>query len=259
MSISRFVRRVIPDGLRRAVQRAAYLPAVRALRAWMYRGDSRYCPVCETMLGRFAPFGVPRREEAECPRCGALERDRLLWAFLRQRPELFEGAPRMLHLAPEPALERRFRSVVGQGYVSGDISNPRAMARIDVTDIPYPDGAFDIVYCSHVLEHVEDDRRAMRELRRVLADDGWAILLVPIKGETTYEDPSITTAAGREKAFGQWDHVRFYGRDYVDRLRASGFEVDVSYPSDVADEPERVRLGLTAAAGEIFFCRPSRR
>lgn len=163
----------------------------------------------------------------------------------------------MLHFAPEIALERRFRSMVGAGYVSADLENSRAMVAIDVTAIPYPDASFDIIYCSHVLEHVTDDRLAMRELRRVLASGGWAILNVPIRGETTYEDPAITTPEGREKAYGQWDHVRYYGRDYVDRLRASGFDVQIVTTSDLVTDEERTRLGLTPAAGEIFFCRPA--
>ena len=128
------------------------------------------------------------------------------------------------------------------------------MVKMDITDIQYPDESFDVIYCSHVLEHVVDDRKAMSEFRRVLKSDGWAILLVPITVETTYEDPSIVDPAERLKHFGQDDHVRRYGKDYVERLRAAGFKVSVSNASDLCQEPEVLQMGLTPASGEIFFC-----
>jgi SAM-dependent methyltransferase len=97
--------------------------------------------------------------------------------------------------------------------------NPRAMVRMDITDIQYPKDTFDVIYCSHVLEHVVDDRKAMREFHRVLRPDGWALLLVPITVEKTFEDPSVTDPEERLSVFGQEDHVRCYGPDYVERLR----------------------------------------
>jgi len=128
------------------------------------------------------------------------------------------------------------------------------MVRMDITDIPFPEQSFDAIYCSHVLEHVQDDRKAMRELFRILKKDGWAILVVPITMEETFEDPSMVDAQQRLDAFGQEDHVRKYGRDYVDRLREAGFEVDVITVSDLLQEEEATRMGLTAASGEIYYC-----
>jgi SAM-dependent methyltransferase len=128
------------------------------------------------------------------------------------------------------------------------------MVRMDITDIRFPDASFDVVYCSHVLEHVDDDRAAMRELRRVLRPDGWAILLVPITAAVTYEDPTIVEPAARVAAFGQEDHVRRYGPDYVDRLREAGFDVAVHRVADLVTPDEARRLGLTAASGEIHHC-----
>jgi SAM-dependent methyltransferase len=168
---------------------------------------------------------------------------------------LFNGQyKKVLHIAPEAVFEKLFKTKLGQGYLTADLFDPKAMVRMDITNIQYPDKSFDVIYCSHVLEHVPDDRLAMRELLRVLKDDGWAILLVPIVTDVTFEDPSITDPLEREKIFGQADHVRNYGNDYKQRLRESGFFVEVIYPQDFLTENEIVRMGITKAAGEIYLC-----
>lgn len=131
------------------------------------------------------------------------------------------------------------------------------MIKMDISNIQYPDNSFDIIYCSHVLEHVLDDRKAMREFYRTLNTDGWAILNVPISGEKTFEDPSIVSPEERLKAFGQEDHVRIYGTDYIDRLRESGFTVKLFKASDLASESDIVRMALTQASGEIYYCTKS--
>ena len=219
-------------------------------------GDQRSCPICEHSSGGFLPFGVLARPNAECPWCGSLERHRLLWMFLQHRTDLFDGRTRsMLHVAPEAVLEAHFRERIGEGYLTADLFDPRAMVRMDITDIERPDDSFDVIYCSHVLEHVSDDRKAMREMRRVLKPDGWAILLVPITDETTFEDPSVTDPKERLRVFGQEDHVRRYGRDYPDRLREAGFDVEVIEARDFLDADQIERMAITAAAGEIYLCR----
>ncbi len=125
---------------------------------------------------------------------------------------------------------------------------------MDITSIEFPDGHFDVIYCSHVLEHVEDDRKAMREFHRCLGEDGWAVLLVPITASTTFEDASIVDPKERLRAFGQEDHVRRYGPDYVERLQQAGFRVSVVRVADLADSEEAVRMGLTSASGDIYYC-----
>lgn len=150
--------------------------------------------------------------------------------------------------------EFRLRRRLGNGYITGDLLQRRAMVRMDVTNIEYPDGFFDVIYCSHVLEHVRDDTRAMQELYRVLKDDGWAILLVPITSDTTFEDPSIVDPDERRGACGQQDHVRNYGADHIDRLHDAGFRVKVSRVSDSFNTRDIVRMGLTPASGEIYYC-----
>jgi predicted SAM-dependent methyltransferase len=219
-----------------------------------YRGTGRWCPLCEHHMRRFRPFGVDeRRDEAMCVHCGSLERHRLVWLFLERRTDLFTFPPkRLLHIAPEPC-ERRIKERAGDGYVSADLSDPDVDVRFDLTNIPYPDASFDVVYCSHVLEHVPDDRRALREFRRILAPGGYAVLLVPITAANTVEDPTITDPRERLRAFGQKDHVRRYGwRDFVKRLKEAGFAVRVVRARDVATRAEITAMGLQGA-GAIFL------
>jgi len=220
-----------------------------------YHGRGRLCPVCGKTSNRFESFGSVPREDARCMRCDALERHRLLWLYVRKKTNLFDGKrKKMLHVAPEPCLESRFRRALGDDYITADLFNPGAMVKMDITDIQYPEESFDIVYCSHVLEHVPDDRKAIREFRRVLKRDGWAILLVPTSANKTFEDPSIVDPQERLKAFGQEDHVRTYGPDYVDRLREAGFRVSVTRVADLVTEQEAILMGLTPASGDIYFC-----
>jgi hypothetical protein len=221
-----------------------------------YRGTARFCPICQNASGRFRPFGVVPRDEAECPRCLSLERHRLQWLYLTRQTDLFDGRPKkVLHVAPEFSLYPPLHERLGRGYITADLRQ-RAMVRMDIMDIQYPDAFFNVILCSHVLEHVDDDRRAMREFARVLKPGGWAILLVPITAERTVEDPSITDPAERLRLFGQDDHVRRYGPDYVDRLRECGFAVRILHVPDVATPEETERMSL-AAAGELYVCTAS--
>ena len=208
-----------------------------------------------TSSRKFRTFGVVPREDAQCVLCGALERHRFVWLYFGKMTNLFDGTPkRMLHVVPERCFEARLRSRLGQDYITADLLSPRAMVKMDVADIHYPDGHFDVIYCSHVLEHVPDDRRAMREFYRVLKQGGWAILLVPITADRTVEDSSVVDPSERLRVFGQEDHVRQYGADYVDRLREAGFKVKVSRVTDLFDRSDIVRMGLTPTTGEIYYC-----
>ncbi len=240
---------------RRVVPGAVYFPTVRAWRRLSATGRSHYCPLCRSHLSRFDPFGRPPRPEARCPRCGSLERHRLIWRYFQSRTDLFDGAPkRLLHVAPEPQMGTLLARVPGLDYLSVDLAEGAAMVRMDVTDLDLPDESFDVIFCSHVLEHVLDDRRAMRELHRVLRPDGWAVLQVPILRETTFEDSSVTTPEDRERVFGQWDHVRIYGRDYVDRLGEAGFDVcEDSLPEQ--RDPRAARYHGLCPDEPIHFCR----
>jgi Methyltransferase domain len=218
-------------------------------------GFGRYCPCCKAHLRRFRPFGLVLRPEALCPVCGSLERHRLIHLYLRHRTDLFDGRhKKMLHVAPEAQLSRLFASASGIEYLSADLFSSAAMVRMDIADIEYPDETFDVICCSHVLEHVSDDRRAMRELHRVLRTGGLAILQVPIStADETFEDPTITTPEERERAFGQFDHVRRYGADYKDRLEDAGFSVQVDgFVRELNDEAV-TRFGLMRSE-DVYRC-----
>ena len=220
-----------------------------------YHGKGRWCPVCEKASRKFRTFGSVPKEDAQCMHCGALERHRFVWLYFGKMTNLFDETPkRMLHVASERCFESRLRNRLGQDYITADLLNPRAMVRMDITDIQYPDGYFDVIYCSHVLEHVQDDKRAMREFCRVLKQGGWAILLVPITADRTFEDSSVVDPSERLRVFGQQDHVRRYGPDHIDRLREAGFKVKVSRVSDLFEKSDIVRMGLTPASGEIYYC-----
>ena len=201
-----------------------------------YVGRGKECPVCGCKRRKFLPYGyVTSRENALCPRCLALERHRLLWLWLIRESDLGRGAmalPRLLHIAPEVALKRRFKQMYASSperYITADLESPLADMHFDVQDIPLADGEVDVVICNHIMEHVEDDRRAMRELHRILRHGGWGVVLSPVEREReqTYEDDTITDKDERTRIFGQYDHRRIYGRDYAERLREAGFEVMV--------------------------------
>jgi SAM-dependent methyltransferase len=217
------------------------------------RGDRVECPCCGRRFRRFLRWGG--REDVVCTWCGAFERHRALCVYLRERTDLFSAERRVLHVGPEWALERVLRPLRNLDYVSGDLGSARAMERLDVTDLSYPDGSFDVVLCSHVLEHVRDDRRAMSELRRVLRPGGYAILLVPldVTRAETLEDPSIVTAEARAREYWQADHLRLYGRDFKDRLEEAGFEVSVDRWLWELDGEIRERYRL--AAEDIYVGR----
>lgn len=224
-------------------------------RAVPYCEKERFCPLCGKLSRRFSQYGLVPREDAQCVHCGSLERHRFLWLYLSQKTDLFSDTPKkMLHVAPEQCFESRLKERLRGNYLTADLFNARAMVRMDITDIEYPDESFDVIYCSHVLEHVQDDKKAMQEFYRVLKRNGWAILLVPITADKTFEDSSIVDPQKREEAFGQKDHVRRYGPDYVDRLRDAGFKVKITKANDFVQNDEAIRMGLTSASGEIYYC-----
>ena len=219
-----------------------------------YLGWGRWCPVCGMPSRKFGEYGVNPRKDALCIHCGSLERHRFVWLYFHRKTNLFDGASkRMLHVAAEQCFEGKLKKKLGEGYITADLFDPKAMIKMDVMNIQYENEYFEVIYCSHVLEHVPDDRKALREFYRVLKPNGWAVLLVPITVEKTVEDPSIKDPAERRRLFGQEDHVRSYGPDYVDRLREAGFEVKVSRVSDLVSDADAKFMGL-ASSGDIYYC-----
>lgn len=223
------------------------------------------CPICNSKFKEFGTFGIVPRRNARCQGCGSLERHRLLWKYLNAKTDLFANKNnlQLLHFAPEKVFYTIFSSGKNIQYYPCDL-NPdiytyeedNKVQKVDITDIPFKENYFDAILCNHVLEHIPDDALAMSELYRVLKKGGWAILQVPIdySREYTYEDFSITTPEGREKAFGQDDHVRWYGRDYKDRLARAGFTVMVDEYVKSFTEEEQFRYGFMKDE-LIYYCK----
>jgi SAM-dependent methyltransferase len=214
-----------------------------------------HCPICGHWAHEFLPATPEPRPNCICPNCDSRERHRLAWLFLESRTDLFDSRPkRMLHVAAERATARRLRAVAGLNYLTADLANPAAMVQMDIMDIQYPAASFDVVMCSHVLEHVNDDRQAMREFYRVLSPGGWALMMVPISVDATFEDPSISDPVLRKRLFGHPEHVRQYGLDFADRLQEAGFAVQVYQPSDVVPARELARYAILPNEWPLFYC-----
>jgi len=224
--------------------------------ALFYRGNEVSCPVCGHSFKRFLPYGRISRSNALCPNCLALERHRLLWLYLKDKTRLFHDLHHFLHIAPEICFIHRFEQLTNLNYVTADLESPLAKVKMDIHHIPFPENTFDAVMCNHVLEHVNDDIRAMKEVFRVLKPNGWAILQVPFfppVKDSTYEDPAITDPKDREKLYGQSDHVRMYGKDYPERLRSAGFHV---LEDDYVRQLGAVEIKKYALPEDeiVFFC-----
>ncbi len=240
---------LVPEGrLRRGL--------MRRYRLRRYRGDAVECPVCGSTFSQF--MWAWNRAAAICWSCGAAERHRSLWLYLTGPANPLADTEDMLHFSAEYPLAVRLRERIGPGYMTSEYAPGKADLQIDVTDIALPDASLDALICSHVLEHVEDDARAMRELRRVLRPGGIALVMVPLDHSraTTYEDPSITGPEERKAAFWQHDHVRVYAPDIADRLAAAGFDVAPVAPADALTSAEIDRYALRSE-DVVYACTPS--
>lgn len=200
--------------------------ARQAYRHLRWKGRRVQCPCCGGRWRAFMPLAG--RAGVECPRCGAHERHRAMWLLLDERLGSAPDEVALLHLAPEPCLQARLCALPGVRYLAGDLDSPHADVRLDIAAMPFPDASFDAVICSHVLEHVDDDRAALAELVRVLRPGAWVLLSVPVdpSREETLEDPAIATPEARTWHYWQHDHVRLYGRDFPRRVTAAGFEIE---------------------------------
>lgn len=186
---------------------------------------SRVCPICDH-TGVMIAVGHPPRWDARCAHCGSRERHRLLWMWATEGGQNRLHGKRILHFAPEKALRQALRD--NPGYETADLRQRGVTHQVDITRLPMAAETYDVVIANHVLEHIDDDRQAMRELFRVLRPSGTALLTVPINPtrQQTYEDPAITDPLVRAAHFNAPDHRRYYGLDFADRLRDAGFEVE---------------------------------
>lgn len=194
----------------------------RALKTAM-RGGVYECNICQYQ-GRFLPCGNFPIRDAYCPRCGCVERHRLAALLIEQHPQLLDGV-RMLDFAPEPGLVNLIKHRVAD-YKSADINPDFADMVLNIESIDLPEDSVDVVLCCHVLEHV-DDAKALREIHRILTPGGRALLMFPMVDgwDHTYENPAHISADDRARYYGQFDHVRYYGRDARNRITEAGFEL----------------------------------
>ena len=241
------MRTILPPQLLRIIKKI-YL----ASRGFYYKGSNYQCPICNHKFRKMLPGGfdleVTKRQNIIgsglrnnniCPYCQSTDRDRLVFLYLKHQIKIASKKIKILHVSPEPSLYNYLKKLSNINYVTGTkysegIYYHNDIESIDLLDLPYSDGEFDLVICNHVLEHIIDDTKAMSEIYRVVTKGGSAILQVPIsfKIEETYENDLIVSEKEREEHFGQFDHVRIYGADYKARLENVGFAVEAYFPKD---------------------------
>ncbi len=197
-------------------------------------------PIDGKSFKTFLPYGYGnQRDNVLSPSTLSLERHRLLWLYLKNETDFFSSDKKVLHFAPEQAFYKRFRNLKNLNYTTTDLNSPLADVKADICNLPFENNTFDVILCNHVLEHIPDDTKAMQELYRVMRPGGIGIFQIPqdLNRQLTFEDNTITDKIERAKIFGQYDHVRIYGLDYFDKLRAIGFRVEeVDYTSNLAEE-----------------------
>ena len=220
------------------------------------RGDNFEDPINGKRYRRLLPYGrLKSRKNALAPDSMSLERHRLMWLFMQEETNFFKENLKFLHIAPEYCFIKLFKNMKNLDYTTGDLISPWADVKMDVHDIPFKDNHFDVVICNHVLEHVKDDKKVMKEFFRVMKKGGWGIFQVPIDYNNAYtkEDKSITDPKQREKLYWQSDHLRLYGRDYGTKLEDAGFTVTESNFIEKLDRSLVERYALPK--GElIYFC-----
>ena len=212
-----------------------------------YRGNEFTDPINGKSYRKFLPYGyVKQRDNALSPGTLSLERHRLLWLYLNNETNFFSKTLKVLHIAPEQCFYNLFKNLKNNNYTTFDLNSPLADIKGDICNLPFKENSFDFILCNHVLEHINDDKKAMKELYRVLNKNGTAILQVPInqKSSKTFEDSSIVDKKERIEKFGQYDHIRLYGLDYFKKLESFGFKVDPLKYSKEFTESEIIKYGL---------------
>lgn len=246
---------------------------VRPILAFLLKGNTFTDPIDGKSFRMFLPYGYGnQRNNVLSPSTLSLERHRLLWLYLQNETDFFQSelvsdsnpnriklrdaetssALKVLHFAPEQEFYKRFKKQTNIDYTTTDLLSPLADVKADICNLPFEDNTYDIIFCNHVLEHIPDDTKAMQELYRVLKPGGMGIFQIPqdLSKATTFSDDTIVDQKERAKIFGQYDHVRVYGRDYFDKLRSIGFKVvEVDYTNKIT--PELVEK-YCLAKGEII-------
>ena len=209
--------------------KASYI--VSPVIALYLKGNTYTDPIDGKSFRKFLPYGYGnQRKNALSPSTLSLERHRLMWLFLIDETNFFNSTKKLkvLHIAPEQCFLDLFKKQKNLEYITSDLESPIADVKADICDLPFKENEFDVVFCNHVLEHIPDDTKAMQELYRVMKKGGFGVFQIPqdLSRDATFEDNSITNKDERAKIFGQYDHVRVYGKDYFNKLRSVGFKVD---------------------------------
>lgn len=234
-----------------------YKAVKRQYRTYNYSGDKVNCVICEQH------FSTWIGKSLVCPGCGSAARHKRIWLFLNEQARVLDKKLKVLHIAPWQGLQNKFRGLDNWEYVTADLSAPYVDLKINLTDINLDEGSFDLVICSHVLEHILEDRKAMSEIFRILTPDGHAYIQVPYSSSRkTREDFSVTDPLERMRRFGQADHVRKYGVDLKERLESVGFSVNEDYPARELDEEQREIYGVGKTGDDndddaVFWCSKS--
>ena len=244
------IKHIIPANLRWTL-----LKLYLRMQGWWYRGDRYECTGCQGSFRTFLPMkeGANPRPNVVCPRCGILERHRLLMLYLKNKTNLFTAQHKVLYFAPEYSLQEHLQRQENIDYLSTDISSPLAMQEFDIMDIPHPDGAFTAIFCSHVLAHVQDDRKALEELYRITKKGGFLIIMDrPFELEKTIEDKDADTPEKRFALFNQDDRYRMYGKDFVQRLEEPGYKVEVIDYANALTVAEREKYRISDK--DLIYC-----
>jgi predicted SAM-dependent methyltransferase len=202
-----------------------------------------FCPICKSSFYSFDPkLNLFKKEtirkKEKCPKCKSLKRHRFIYLFLEKIGLLKNPKLKVLHIAPEECFSKIFEKIWNKNYITADLNNKNVKIKMDITNIPFKNETFDFILCSHVLEHVENDKKAMSEFLRVLSKNGIVVIMVPIFGKETYENPKIKSPEERLKYFGQKDHVRKYGLDIIKKMEKIGFKVKIIIPKNILSQAE---------------------
>ena len=230
-------------------------PIFKLLSAF-YNGNNVECPICNKKFRKFFPYGRVTRENALCTNCLSLERHRLIFIYIKKKTSILNRNNKILHIAPENCLIETFKKNKNIDYVTADLNSPLADIKMDIHNMPFDDNIFDFVICNHVLEHVDNDIKALNEIKRVLKKGGKGIVQVPFYfpiPKITIEDKNIVDKKEREIVYGQSDHVRKYGKDYDKRILSQGLKVKKSNFINSFSKKEKNYFGLQEKE-IIYYC-----
>lgn len=234
----------------------------------VFAGKRFRCPVCERSFSRFLTKrgnwsikGELLRDittNAICPGCDSGIRTRFVWKFVKEKTDLFSKRMKLLHVAPSDIFSEHIKKLSNIEYVPADIAPiDEATVKLDLRDIHFPDDSFDAVICSHVIEHIKEDQKAIGEIYRILRPNGWVLIAVPIYGETTYEDSAVNSDYLRGKIFGNSGHVRLNGLDLSRKLQSAGFEVKIFSIDDLEGNYVDRQCNSVHLQNDkyLFYCR----